>query len=189
MSQNNHLEDYSRFNNLPPAPSGPMSIWGKVLEIAQNTRNLLTLLGRDPSYFPWIDFPPDGQSYDFTNVIPTPAMGVETTVLTVPIQKGWDGCVLRISNNYLGPTNSINYGIPSLTWRIKIDQRLVQGYSAIITEFGSTQFPRPISPILVNSGQTLRYTVLNSDPGLPTVGTFIYAQFGGHIWPHIEIKK
>lgn len=136
------------------------------------------------SLFPWNDFPPDGQSYDYSNVVPTPGVGVETLVLATAVPVGWDGCVLRIANNYLGPAESLDYSIPSLTWRIRIDQRLVAGYNAITTQFGSTQQPRPISPILVSSGQVLRYYVLNSDASIPTLGTFIYANFSGHFWPH-----
>lgn len=169
---------------LPPAPNGPMSWWGKYLEIANNLRRLVDLTAKDPDYYPWIDFPPDGQSFDKTNVIPVPAVGVETVVLTLPVTKGLDGAILGISNIYLGPTNAINYALPSLTWRIRVDQRLLSGYSAIITEFGSTAFQRPISPILVGSGQTIRYTVLNSDAGLPAAGNFIYCGLAGRFWPH-----
>lgn len=149
-------------------------------------QNKLTQVGRGTlfSLYPWNDFPPDGQSYDYTAVVATPGVGVETVVLETPVPVGWDGCVLRIANCYLGPAGSLDYSIPSLTWRIRIDQRLAAGYSAITTEFGSTQQPRPISPILVSSGQVLRYYVTNNDAGLPTVGTFIFANFSGHFWPH-----
>lgn len=169
---------------LPPAPSGPMSWWGKFLELSHNVGTMVQLLRRDPTYFPWIDFPSDGQSFDLTGVIAVPAVGVETEVLVVPLEKGWDGAVLDISNVYLGPVGSIDYAIPSIVWRIYIDRRPVNGYNRIITPFGTTEFPRSISPILVNTGQTLRYTVTILDAALPGVGNFIYCQFGGRTWPH-----
>lgn len=174
----------TRQTPLPPAPAGPMSWWGKFLELSQNVSTLVQLNRRDPTYFPWLDFPPDGQSFDFTGVIAVPAINTETEVLVVPIEKGWDGAVLDISNVYLGPVGSIDYAVPSIIWRIYIDRRPVNGYSRIITTFGTTEFPRNISPILVNSGQTLRYTVTILDAALPAAGNFIYCQFGGRTWPH-----
>lgn len=170
---------------LPPAPSGPMSWWGKVLQISSDIHTLVQLFREDPVYYPWIDFPPDAESFDQTNVIPCPVVvGLETLVLEYDVAKGWDGSVLGLAHAYLGPQDSLNYAIPSLTWRIYIDKRPVNGYSAIKTQFGSTGFPRPISPILVNSGQRLRYTVTNNDVGLPAAGNFIYANFAGRVWPH-----
>lgn len=170
---------------LPPAPIGHMSWWGRFNDVANNIRELVRLLSQTPSYFPWIDSPADAQSFDETNVIPVPVgIGVETDVLVLPVPTGWDGVILGISNVYLGPVETLNYAIPSLTWRIRVDQRQVNGYNSISTQFGTTEFPRPISPILVNSGQKLRYTVTNNDPALPAVGNFIYCQFGGRFWPH-----
>jgi hypothetical protein len=170
---------------LPPAPMGPMSWWGRFNDLTHNVRELVRLLSQNPTFYPWIDSPPDAQSFDETAVIPVPvAIGVETTVLTLPVPVGWDGCILSISNVYLGPVESLNYAIPSLVWRVRVDQRQVNGYNKIATQFGTTEFPRPISPILVNSGQVLRYTVTNNDAALPAVGNFIYCQFGGRFWPH-----
>lgn len=170
---------------LPPAPTGTMSWWGRFNDLANNVRELVRLLSQNPTYYPWIDSPPDAQSFDETNVIPVPtAIGIETDVLVLLVPAGWDGAILGISNVYLGPVESLNYAIPSLVWRIRVDQRQINGYNKITTQFGTTEFPRPISPILVNSGQTLRYTVTNNDGALPAVGNFIYCQFGGRFWPH-----
>jgi hypothetical protein len=169
---------------LPPAPGGPMSWWGKFSNMASDISQLVKLLGSQPSTREWIDSPPDAQSFDYQGVITTPTIGAgETTVLTVKVPIGWDGCILGISNAYLG-VQTLDYSIPSLTWRIYIDLRPVSGYSHIITQFGDLSFPRLISPILVNSGQTLKYSVLNSDPGLPTAGTSVYCNFFGRFWPH-----
>jgi len=161
-----------------------MSWWGRFNDVANNMRELVRLLSQNPSYFPWIDSPADAQSFDETNVIPVPAVGIETDVLVLPVPTGWDGALFSISNSYLGPTQSINYAIPSIVWRIRIDKRQVNGYNRIITDFGNTEFTRPISPILVNSGQKIRYTVTINDGALPADGNFIYCQLGGRFWPH-----
>jgi hypothetical protein len=167
----------------PAPPSGEGNFWSRLTELAGNVAEIARLLRQLPTYYPWIESPPDAQPFDFPSVIPTPAVGVPTAVLTVPVPVGWDGCLLGLANVYLGP-GALDYSIPSIVWRIFIDQRQVNGYNNIITQFGETSFPRPISPLRVFTGQTLTYQVTVNDPALPGPGSFIYANFTGRFWPH-----
>lgn len=162
---------------------------------AQLLACILQKLNESSQYFPWSIIQPSGKAFDILKVIQTPVSGVgigyqpgvETVVTTLDCPLGYDGIVLRVSNNFIGA--SINPGLPSMTWRIRngisiAQSKFVEGYSHIITEFGTTEYPRETSGIHVTSGQRLIYTVTNNDSTLPTgPASQVACCFAGHFWP------
>lgn len=158
-------------------------------------KQLVDILSASPIYYPWQIIPPDGKSFDAVNTITLPAAGIgiapapgiETVVTTLVCPLGYNGIVLRISNNFEGP--SFNPGLPSLIWRIRngssiASSKFVDNYSKIVVEYGTTNAPRDISGIFVSSAQTLLYTVTNQDPAIPIApATQTTCCFAGFFWP------
>jgi hypothetical protein len=152
--------------------------------LVQLMNDLINEIGTDSTYYPWLVIPPQGKAFDANStppiVTPTVAAG-ETEVLRLVVPQGWDGIIKRLSNTYIGGTNPDT--TQSLTWRIYLDQQLVPNYGNIKTQFGSTQFPRETDGIFISSGQTVRWTVTNTDVALPTPGTYCSCCLAGFWWP------
>lgn len=155
-----------------------------LIDLLNEVRGLRKDESKDSSYYPWEVIPPQGKAFDATStppiVTPTVAAG-ETTVLVLQCPLGWDGIVKRLSNNYIGGTDPDTTG--SLTWRVYLDRQLVPNYGNIQVQFGTPAFPRDTDGIFFSSGQTLKWTVTNIDPALPTAGSFCSCCLAGFWWP------
>ena len=119
------------------------------------------------------------RSFDRFGTVATPAVGASATVLTEIVPLGYDGVLERISHNVSG--SALIQGSGDLIWRIRIDGRFLQDYGNMLVEFGSPQWPRPISGIYVKSGQRLEYVVENINFIL--VVSYITCCFAGYYWP------
>ncbi len=161
-------------------PSAEESLYLMSRQLTQ----LMELIANSSEYYPWEVLPPQGRAFDANSkppiVTPTVAAG-ETEVLRFIVPLGFDGIIKRLSNTYIGGTNPDT--TQSLTWRIYLDSQLVPNYSAITTQFGSTQWPRETDGIFIGSGQIVRWTVTNTDAALPTAGTFCTCCLAGFVWP------
>lgn len=129
---------------------------------------------------PWLYPPPGFRSFDWVRSIATPAVGVETTVLGFSVPVGFDGVIRRISNNFTG--GGFIQGSGDLIWRIRVNNRVVQNFGAILTEFGSISQPREIDGIVVRAGQAVTYSVTCSNAAL-SGGSYVVCCFSGYYWP------
>lgn len=155
-----------------------------LMKISQQLGELTNLLAGDSTQYPWLVIPPQGKAFDKNSDPPitTPTVGAgETEVLRVVVPQGWNGIIKRLSNTYIGGTNPDT--TQSLTWRVYLDQMLVPNYGRITTQFGNTQFPRETDGIFIGSNQVVRWTVTNTDAGLPTAGTYCSCCLAGFWWP------
>src|SRR5262249_11923755 len=134
--------------------------------------------------YPWQYQAPGYESFDNTNVINTPDVGVLAQIVTITAPIGWDGVINRIAHGFLGGT--FQEGTGDLIWRILLNSPTVIGqpiknYGALITSFGSVNYPREISGFILRSGQTAYY-VVDVENDLLVGGTRIFATFSGYFW-------
>jgi hypothetical protein len=131
---------------------------------------------------PWVT-PPDGyQSFDYASAITTPAFGAgDTVIVSFSVPLGMNGIIRRLANDYAGP--GFVDGSGDLIWRILIDGRAVQGYSAITVRLGAINQPTVIDGIQVSSGQLVSLVVNNATAALPVAGTQVTGRLGGYFYP------
>lgn len=175
-----------------PAPNDPTAIAGDyqcadtAADASPGQLGMLAQLLRqlvDKLLPPWISPPAGFQAFDAQGLIALPAIGVTSTVLTLPVPQGYNCVVRRLSCNFIGPGFVQASG--SLIWQVTVDDAPYKNYGNIQVELGSVgpvgPGPRPTDGILANSGQVIKFLLNNVS--LVAGGTNTVCTLGGWFYP------
>jgi hypothetical protein len=102
---------------------------------------------------PWVDPPPNSVPFQQQDVVSLPAVGVGAIITSFSCPIGSDGVINAWGWNYLA--GGFNQGSGDLVVQIRRNGAVIQNLGNIRVEIGSFQFPRPISPLRIYSGQTI----------------------------------
>lgn len=131
-----------------------------------------------PDGFEAFDFGDGGEGFPGTIQLPNPGTG-DTVVLQFHVPKGYDGVILRFSNNFTGP-GFVN-GSGTLVWKILRNMQAIKNYDHIINEMGTVNQPRVTSGIRIYSGDLIQYVVNNVGTAAQTAQIICF--LGGYFYP------
>jgi hypothetical protein len=150
-----------------------------------NVKGIDALVMQDPNLSlvtkrPWIDEPSGSDPFDQQMGIVLPIVGAGDVIVgSLVCPDGNDGVIKGVSCN-------VNFGgfvqfSGDIVWRLEIDGRPVKNFDNIISEKGTINFPRLISPIRIYSGQTATWIVNHEANGL--LAGQVVCSLSGYFYP------
>lgn len=105
---------------------------------------------------PWIDEPYGSVPFDQQNGLALDVVGTTQVVVSMLVPIGMDGVIKYISNNTVFPFNNFS---GDLQWQILRNKQAIRNFDNILTQKGTVEIPRPVSPIRIYSGDLIEYVV------------------------------
>jgi len=106
---------------------------------------------------PWLEEPEGSAPYDQQTVVALPAVGGTATVVTMVVPEGMDGVINALSWNFTG--GGFVQGSGDLQAQLYRNGAAVRNFDNILTEKGTVQTARPISPIRIYSNQIITLAI------------------------------
>jgi hypothetical protein len=127
----------------------------------------------------WIEEPPGSVSFDEQGAANFVPGDVDLPIVSIRVPQGFDGVIDWISNNIVTATPPFVPFSGEVIWKILLNGKPVRNFGNVLTEKGTIEQGRQVSPIRIFSGDLLQYTVSSPDV---TSGTTI-ASLTGYYYP------
>src|SRR5216684_7166269 len=133
----------------------------------------------------WIFPSINSVAFDNAGDIALPAIGVETTIFTFPVPKGFNGVMKEIANAFIG--SGFTDGSGAIIWRILQNTQAMRGKENMLNSLGSVAIPSRIGGggfIRILENDIITMTALNVAivPG----GQIIAGRLSGWFYPKDE---
>jgi hypothetical protein len=134
---------------------------------------------------PWDFAPVNSIAFDAAGDITIPAIGVESTIFTFTVPRGFNGVIKTIANVFIG--GGFNDGSGAIVWRILQNNQAVRGKENIINSLGTVQQPSAVGGggfIRILENDIIAMTVLNVS--IVVAGQVIAGRLSGWFYPKDE---
>ena len=131
---------------------------------------------------PWLTMPEGGVPFDAETSVALPVVGGSATVVSLVVPDGYDGVINAYSWNFTG--GGFVEGSGDLQAQLFRNSATIRNYDNILTEKGSPEIPRPISPLRIYSGQTISLVINHVANGL--LAGNVIASLVGYFYPSMS---
>jgi hypothetical protein len=133
----------------------------------------------------WIFPSVNSIAFDAAGDITIPAIGVESTIFSFQVPRGFNGVLKTIGNVFIG--GGFNDGSGNIVWRVLQNNQAMRGKEAIINSLGTVQLPSQIGGggfLRILENDIISMTVLNV--AIVVSGQIIAGRLSGWFYPKDE---
>ncbi len=133
----------------------------------------------------WIFPSMNSVAFDNAGDILLPAIGVESTIFTFQVPKGFNGVMKEIANAFIG--GGFTDGSGAIVWRVLQNNQAVRGKENMLNSLGSVAIPSRIGGggfIRILENDIIAMTVLNVS--IAPAGQIVAGRLSGWFYPKDE---